>query len=209
MKSAAAREALDVFLSALALVILSPVLFAIVIAILCETGRPVFFAQNRVGRNGKLFRLVKFRSMRQGNAGPSITARGDSRITRVGGILRKFKLDELPQFWNVVRGDMSIVGPRPEVPQFVDTSNPVWRSVLSVRPGITDPASVAYRNEEELLAKATDRIRFYEETILPAKLAMNIEYIQKRSLWEDVKVIARTAKCTVFPAELDIKETGV
>jgi lipopolysaccharide/colanic/teichoic acid biosynthesis glycosyltransferase len=204
MKFSASRQALDVFLSLLALGLLSPFLMAISLAILCETGRPVFFTQNRVGKDGKVFRLVKFRSMRAGAAGSSITARGDSRITRVGKILRKFKLDELPQFWNVVRGDMSIVGPRPEVPEFVDATKPIWRSVLSVRPGITDPASVAYRNEEELLAKAADRIRYYEETLLPAKLAMNVAYIEKRSLWEDVKVIARTAKCAIFPSELDV-----
>jgi lipopolysaccharide/colanic/teichoic acid biosynthesis glycosyltransferase len=117
----------------------------------------------------------------------------------VGKILRKFKLDELPQLWNVVRAEMSLVGPRPEVPEFVDMNNPVWRSVLKVRPGITDPASIAYRNEEQVLAKSSDPIRFYRETVLPAKLALNLAYIQQRSAWRDMQVIFQTARCAVSP----------
>ena len=153
----------DRFLAGLALCMLSPLLVAIALAVLLGSGWPVLFRQTRVGQRGKAFQLLKFRTMRNGKSGPSITARGDSRITGVGRFLRKFKLDELPQLWNVVRGEMSLVGPRPEVPEFVDMNNPVWRSVLQVRPGITDPASIAFRNEEEILAKAADPIAFYEE----------------------------------------------
>jgi lipopolysaccharide/colanic/teichoic acid biosynthesis glycosyltransferase len=189
----------DRFLAALALCLLSPVLAAIALAVLAGSGAPVLFRQSRVGRDGKPFRLLKFRTMRSGKSGPTITARGDSRITGIGRFLRKFKLDELPQLWNVVRGEMSLVGPRPEVPEFVDMDNPVWRSVLQVRPGITDPASIAFRNEEEILAKAADPIAFYENNILPAKLALNLEYIGKKSFLSDIKVIAETVYCAVFP----------
>ena len=178
-KSGWGRTLLDCSISFVALLILSPFLLVIGAAVLVETGRPIFFTQNRVGRGGKLFRLIKFRTMRQGKSGPSITTRGDSRVTTVGRFLRKFKLDELPQLWNVVRGEMSLVGPRPEVPEFVDSNNPVWVSVLQVRPGITDPASIAYRHEEQLLAKAADPIRYYQETVLPSKLALNIAYLRE------------------------------
>jgi lipopolysaccharide/colanic/teichoic acid biosynthesis glycosyltransferase len=203
------RTLLDCSVSLIALLILSPVLLSIAAAVLLETGRPILFTQSRVGRGGKLFRLFKFRTMRAGKSGPSITSRGDSRVTRVGRFLRKFKLDELPQLWNVVRGEMSLVGPRPEVPEFVDVNNPVWLSVLQARPGITDPASIAYRHEEELLAKAADPIRYYRETVLPSKLALNVAYLRDRSLWQDLQVIARTAHCATFPGAYDAKESGV
>jgi lipopolysaccharide/colanic/teichoic acid biosynthesis glycosyltransferase len=138
--------------------------------------------------------------MRLGQKGSSITSLGDRRITRIGKFIRKYKLDELPQLWNVVRGDMSLVGPRPEIPQFVDLADPVWRSVLAVRPGITDPASIAYRDEEVLLATASDPIRFYKEKILPDKLARNLEYLQTRSVWSDITVIAETIRAVLLPA---------
>jgi lipopolysaccharide/colanic/teichoic acid biosynthesis glycosyltransferase len=201
-----ATQVVDSTLSAVALLVLSPLLGMIAAAIVLESGWPVLFSQVRVGRNAELFRLVKFRTMRGGRSGPSITASGDSRVTRVGRLLRKSKLDELPQLWNVVRGDMSLVGPRPEVPEFVDRSQPAWNSVLQVRPGITDPASIAYRNEEEILAKASDPIRYYRESVLPAKLALNVEYLEKRSLWQDVKVILRTVQCAFFPWAFEMKE---
>jgi len=203
------RQILDRCLAVLALLVLSPLLLLIGAAVVLDSGWPVFFGHNRVGCHGKLFRLLKFRTMRQGQAGPSITTSGDSRITRSGKFLRKFKLDELPQFWNVVRGEMSLVGPRPEVPEFVDMNNPMWNSILKFRPGITDPASITYRNEELLLATSSDPIRFYEESVLPAKLALNLAYLRKRSLWLDLKVIGQTAQCAIFPGDIPIKETGV
>jgi len=203
------RQSLDCCCSALALVILSPVLLLIAVAVLLETGRPVLFRQTRVGRGGTTFALLKFRTMIIGAKGLAITARGDSRITRTGRFLRKYKLDELPQLWNVVRGDMSLVGPRPEVPEFVETHSPIWRSVLRVRPGITDPASIAYRNEEELLAQAPDPIPFYREQVLPAKLALNVAYLQKRTLWLDVRVILQTARCAFFPGTWNSKESNI
>ncbi len=199
----------DRSLAALALCLLSPLLAAIALAVLLGSGWPVLFRQTRVGQEGKTFQLLKFRTMRSGKSGPSITARGDSRITDVGRFLRKFKLDELPQLWNVVRGEMSLVGPRPEVPQFVDMNDPVWRSVLHVRPGITDPASIAFRNEEEILAQAADPIAFYKSSILPAKLALNLSYIENKSFLRDIKVLAQTARCAIFPGGQDSKERGV
>jgi lipopolysaccharide/colanic/teichoic acid biosynthesis glycosyltransferase len=203
------RELFDRGLCLLGVLVLSPVLLLIGLAVTLETGLPVLFRQIRVGRNGEPFHLLKFRTMRAGKSGLSITVRGDSRVTRVGRVLRKFKLDELPQLWNVVRGEMSLVGPRPEVPEFVDMKNPVWRSVLRVRPGITDPASILYRNEEELLAKAPNPVEFYEETLLPTKLALNLAYLEKQSFWGDVGVIWQTARCAIFPGTQPAKETGI
>jgi lipopolysaccharide/colanic/teichoic acid biosynthesis glycosyltransferase len=203
------RTPLDFSVSFVALVILSPVLLAIGLAVVLDTGWPILFTQNRVGRGGKLFRLFKFRTMKLGKTGPAITSQGDARVTTVGRCLRKFKLDELPQLWNVVRCEMSLVGPRPEVPEFVDVNDPDWMCVLQARPGITDPASIAYRHEEALLAKASDPIRYYRETVLPNKLALNIAYLRKRSLWQDLKVIARTAHCATFPASYNSKESGI
>jgi lipopolysaccharide/colanic/teichoic acid biosynthesis glycosyltransferase len=201
------RHLFDQILAAVALLILSPVLLLVALAVLLESGRPILFTQSRVGREGKLFELLKFRTMRQGQSGPAITAKGDSRITRTGKFLRKFKLDELPQFWNVIRGDMSLVGARPEVPRFVDMNSPAWSLILKFRPGITDPASIAYRNEELLLATSADPIRFYEETVLPAKLAINMAYLEKRSFWMDLRVIGQTALCAVLPGAS--KGTGI
>ncbi len=192
------RQAFDQIASFLALMLLAPVLVTIGAFIFLESGWPVLFRQIRIGRNGERFQLLKFRTMRKGKSGPSLTIGGDARITVIGQILRKFKVDELPQLWNVVRGEMSLVGPRPEVPEFVDMSNPVWRSVLRVRPGITDPASIAYRNEGELLATVSEPVEFYRNSLLPTKLALNLEYLKKQSFWLDMKVILETVRCAMF-----------
>ena len=170
------RQVIDICLSAIGLVVLSPLLLMIAWSIVWETGLPILFSQDRVGHNGKLFRLLKFRTMRSDTKGLSLTVSGDSRITTVGRFLRKFKLDEIPQLWNVVRAEMALVGPRPEVPEFVDLNQPIWRSVLRVRPGITDPVSITFRNEEKLLATSSNPIRYYRESILPAKLAMSLAF---------------------------------
>jgi lipopolysaccharide/colanic/teichoic acid biosynthesis glycosyltransferase len=124
-------------------------------------------------------------------------------------VLRKFKLDELPQLWNVVRGQMSLVGPRPEVPEFVDLTQPVWRSVLRVRPGITDPVSIAYRDEENLLATANDAVRFYREILLPDKLARTLCYLENRSVWRDLLVVVQTIRCAAFPQQFESKRAEV
>ena len=160
------------------LALLSPVLATLALWILLCDGAPVLFSQMRVGRLGKHFRIWKFRTMRPGAAGGSITAAGDTRITAAGAVLRKFKLDELPQLFNVLRGDMSLVGPRPEMPEYVDRESPMWQAVLQVPPGITDLATLVYRDEEALLSAHSDTDRFYREAVLPAKLRLNLAYLQ-------------------------------
>jgi lipopolysaccharide/colanic/teichoic acid biosynthesis glycosyltransferase len=192
------------------LVLLSPVLVAIALAIVIENGRPVLFRQRRVGRYGEPFELVKFRSMRVGLSGTRITAGQDRRVTRVGSVLRRYKLDELPQLWNVLKGEMSLIGPRPEVPAFVDPRDARWRELLEVRPGIADLASLVYRNEEELLGGAADPERRYRDVIQPAKMALSLHYIRIRSLWQDMRLLAVTLRYSFVPAGFDprrIKES--
>lgn len=197
------KTLLDRIAAAAGMVVLSPLFLFLAVAILVETGRPVFFRQNRVGRNGKLFRLVKFRSMRIGLKGTKITAGSDSRITPLGAVLRKYKLDELPQLWNVLSGDMSLVGPRPEVPEFVDLANPLWRKVLGVRPGLTDYATLVYRDEERELAGVSQPEVYYREVIVPAKLSLATKYIDSRSFWLDLKIILLTVYYSVFPSRFN------
>jgi len=151
------------------------------------------FRQKRVGRSGRLFELLKFRTMVVADTGPQVTSRNDARITRLGRLLRKTKLDELPTFWNVLRGDMALVGPRPEVPRYVNQDDPKWSVILSVRPGITDPTTVALRNEEDLLARAYPDVETYYRTQLqPAKLTGYIDYLQQRTFRTDLSVLGRT-----------------
>lgn len=159
----------------------------------------MLFRQTRAGCGGRPFDLLKFRSMRSNAGGPRVTGGGDSRVTRLGRILRAYKLDELPQLWNIVRGDMSFIGPRPEVFDFVDLGDPVWRAVLSVRPGITDLATLVYRNEEQLLAASPDPVKEYRRSILPDKLALNLEYLRRRSLAADLRLLALTARYSFWP----------
>jgi lipopolysaccharide/colanic/teichoic acid biosynthesis glycosyltransferase len=141
--------------------------------------------------------------MRNGTQGSVITAAGDSRITRAGARLRRYKLDELPQLVNVLRGDMSLVGPRPEVPELVRMDSPIWRAVLQVRPGITDLATLLYRDEEKLLGASSEPNGFYRESILPAKLVLNLEYLVSRSFWQDLKLILLTIRYSLFPGGLN------
>ena len=153
-----------------------------------------------MGKNGKTFALVKLRTMREQNHGPEITATTDLRVTRVGRFLRKMKVDELPEFWNVLKGDMSLVGPRPEVPRYVDLRNPNWQVVLLARPGITDPVTLRLRNEEQLLAEVDGDVeRFYLEALQPVKLAGYLDYLETRSWIEDLKIILRTAVGVIHP----------
>jgi lipopolysaccharide/colanic/teichoic acid biosynthesis glycosyltransferase len=159
-----------------------------------------FFRQERVGRDGSTFVLYKLRTMRSSAGGSQVTASDDARITRVGRLLRWTKLDELPQLWNVLWGEMSLVGPRPEVPRYVNPGNPLWREVLRVRPGMTDPVSLSLRDEEALLARvAGDRERFYMEELQPVKLRQCLEYLQGRSFWTDLRVLGRTGLELLIP----------
>ncbi len=187
-----AKRLFDIAASAVGLVVLSPVMLAVAVAILLETGRPVLFTQIRVGRHEEPFRIHKFRSMRPA-AGARITAGGDPRITRVGAFIRRTKLDELPQLWDVLRGRMSLVGPRPEVPDMFAHYPAQARSrIAAVRPGITDLATLEFRNEEEILAGAADPERAYLDDVLPKKIALYLDYLDRRSFLLDLSIILRT-----------------
>ena len=189
-----AKRAMDIVLSACALAILWPLLLLIALAIWIDDPGPVFYRQVRVGRNGKTFRIYKFRSMVMDadKKGLAITVGRDSRITRVGAVLRKTKLDELAQLLNVLLGQMSFVGPRPEVPKYVELYTPYQRQVLLVRPGITDYASIAYRNENDLLAGAPNPEAMYIEQIMPDKIELNMKYLREISPLADIRLILKT-----------------
>ena len=189
-----AKRAMDIVLSACALAVLWPLLLLIALAIWIDDPGPVFYRQVRVGRNGKTFRIFKFRSMVMDaeKKGLAITVGRDSRITRVGAVLRKTKLDELAQLLNVILGQMSFVGPRPEVPKYVELYTPYQRQVLLVRPGITDYASIAYRNENDLLAGTDDPEKMYIEQIMPDKIELNMKYLREISPLADIRLILKT-----------------
>ena len=193
MRSLLLKRLFDMVAASIGLLLLAPLLLALAVWIKCDSAGPVFFLQERVGLHGKLFRIIKFRSMRQNNSGPQITVGADARITRSGRFIRAYKLDELPQLINVLLGDMSLVGPRPEVPRYVALyPADVREEVLSVRPGMTDLASVQYRSESTLLAASADPERTYVDTILPAKLALCRQYVRERNFLLDLKIIAMT-----------------
>ena len=190
-----AKRAFDLLLAGLGLLLLSPLLLLIALAVRLDSAGPVFYRQARVGRHGVPFRIHKFRTMTHDPraAGPQITVGADPRITRVGAWLRRHKLDELPQLIDVLRGTMSLVGPRPEVPRYVALYPEALRAkVLSVRPGITDLASIAFRHESELLARAADPEREYVQVVMPQKLALAARYAETASLGLDLKILWRT-----------------
>ena len=197
-KGGMAKHLFDVLASLAGLVILSPLFALIAVAIKLDSPGPVFFRGRRVGRNGRPFNIYKFRSMvvDADRKGPGITTAGDPRITRVGNVLRQTKLDELPQLINVVRGEMSLVGPRPEDVRYVALYTSEQRRVLSVRPGITSPASLRFRQEEDLL-RGEDWRRVYREQVLPAKLQIELDYLERASLWRDLCVLVQTVLALV------------
>jgi lipopolysaccharide/colanic/teichoic acid biosynthesis glycosyltransferase len=192
------KRIFDFICSTLGLIILSPILIAIAIKIKMGSDGPVFFKQIRVGEKNKEFEILKFRTMviDAEKLGRQITVGNDNRITKIGGFLRKYKLDELPQLINVFKGNMSLVGPRPEVPRYVKLYNEKQRKVLDVKPGITDLASIRYRDENDLLGEAENPDDFYINTIMPDKLALNLEYIHKNNVFFDIYIILKTIiKC--------------
>ena len=195
----ALKRVMDIAISGAALCVLWPVLLLIALAIVIDDPGPVFYRQVRVGRGGKEFRIFKFRTMvvDADKKGLHITVGRDSRITRMGALLRKTKLDELAQLLNVFLGQMSFVGPRPEVPRYVAMYTPYQRQVLLVRPGITDYASIAYRNENDLLAGADDPERMYVEEIMPAKIELNMKYLRRVSPLEDIRLIFATIAAVI------------
>lgn len=175
------------------LLVLWPVLLIVAVMIRVKMpGGPVIFKQKRVGQNGKLFTMYKFRSMTVGHGGSSVSVAGESRITPLGAKLRKYKLDELPELWNVLIGDMSFVGPRPDVPGYADKLEGEARAILKLKPGITGPASLKYRNEEEILAQQPDPIKYNDEVIFPDKVRINLEYLKHWSFCDDIKIIIYT-----------------
>ena len=188
------KRLFDLFAAAGGLVVLAPLLLIVALAIKLDSRGPVLFRQERVGLHGVPFRIHKFRTMRQDAEGEGqLTVGSDTRITRVGRFLRRFKFDELPQLIDVFIGNMSLVGPRPEVPRYVSTYPAEVRArVLGVRPGITDFASIAYRNENALLAASADPERTYLEEVLPAKLKLNLEYLDRQSVVLDLRIIFKT-----------------
>lgn len=188
------KRVFDVVASGLGLVALSPLFAILAIWIKLDSRGPVFYRQIRVGKGNHDFRLFKFRSMRPDSDRQGLITVGghDPRVTRSGYYIRKYKLDELPQLINVFIGDMSLVGPRPEVRKYVDMYTPAQMRVLSVRPGITSLASIRYRNENEILAEAEDPDRCYIERVMPDKLAIDLEYVGKANLWNDIKLIFST-----------------
>jgi len=192
------KRIFDLVCSTLGLIVLSPVFIFISIRIKSGSDGPIFFKQIRVGERSKEFEILKFRTMvvDAEKLGRQITVGNDSRITKIGAFLRKYKLDELPQLINVFKGDMSLVGPRPEVPRYVKLYNEEQRKVLEVKPGITDLASIRYRDENELLGEAENPDEFYINTIMPDKLALNLEYIRRNNIFLDIYIILKTIiKC--------------
>ncbi|MEI8122201.1 MAG: sugar transferase [bacterium] len=189
------KRVLDIAGALVGEVLLSPLLAVVWIAVVLESGLPGLFRQRRMGRGGSEFALYKFRTMtvlQRGTERGSFDVGSSARVTRVGKLLRKTKLDELPQLWNVLVGDMSLVGPRPEVRKWVEVYPERWAKVLSVRPGITDPASIEFRNEEELLAAAPDPETHYRNVILPQKLDLYERYVASQSLGGDISILFRT-----------------
>lgn len=187
------KRAFDLLGAACALVLLSPLLALLALWIKLDSPGPVFYRQERVGRFGRPFRIHKFRTMGADAGGLPLTVGDDPRITRAGRLLRRTRLDELPQFIDVLRGDMSLVGPRPEVPKYVAHWPAHLRErALAVRPGLTDPSSLAFIDEAQVLARAADPERVYIEQILPQKVQAAVDYADRASLWSDAAVLART-----------------
>lgn len=196
------KRAFDVAAAGAGLCLSLPVGVLCAAAIKLDSPGPVLFKHRRVGRGGRAIEVWKFRSMATGHAGSSVTVAGEARITRVGRILRRSKLDELPQLVNVLRGEMSIVGPRPEVEEYVRLFPEAYETILSVRPGLTDPASISFRDEELMLALSPTPEKTYREEVLPAKIALSTEYVENRSFTLDLTLVAKTLSTVVAPPDL-------
>lgn len=195
------KEIFDRISAIAGLLLLWPVMAVVALLIAVRMpGGPVIFRQQRVGRGGRLFTMVKFRTMTVGHSGSSVSVAGESRITPLGATLRRLKLDELPELWNVACGDMSLVGPRPDVPGYADMLTGDDRRVLELKPGITGPATLKYRNEEELLALCDDPVAYNDLVIFPDKVRINLEYLDSRTFVGDIYIILQTVLPGLFPA---------
>ncbi len=205
-----AKRVFDLVIALLGLIVLLPVLAIVAVLVQWSSPGPAQFRQIRVGRGGRDFVLLKFRTMTvQSDSETGTFDPGDSsRVTKVGRFLRATKLDELPQLWNVIRGDMALVGPRPEVRKWVEVNPDRWAIVHAVRPGITDPAAILYRNEEKILANVPDPERLYREEILPRKLDLYVEYVRTRTFWADLKILGQTAIAIIAGAPADPHASG-
>jgi len=187
------KRSFDFITSLIGIIVLFPIFIIVSLLVKISSVGPVFFVQKRIGKNGKIFQMIKFRSMfviQRSNS--TISVKGDVRITKVGAFLRKFKLDELPELWNVLKGDMSLVGPRPDVCGYADNLIGEDRKILELRPGITGVASLKYYNEEDVLATQSNPLKFNDEVIYPDKVRLNLDYYQNNNLWIDIKIIFAT-----------------
>lgn len=201
------KRLFDITASLTGLILLLPLLVVIAFLIRCCMPGPVLFRQYRVGRQGKQFVMVKFRSMELGHHGSTVSVKGESRITRLGAVLRRYKLDELPELWNVFKGEMSLVGPRPHVPGYTDQLKGRQQQVLSIRPGITCPASLKYAHEEELLANQPDPVSYHREVIFPDKVQIYIHYIENRSFGYDLQIILFTLLGKPMQKKMELNST--
>lgn len=186
------KRIFDIAASLFGLIVLSPVLIFIAVLIRIRMPGPALFKQKRTGRYGKAFTIFKFRSMTLDHGGSTISVKGENRITPLGGTLRKYKLDELPELWNILKGDMSFVGPRPDMPEYTDRLVGEERKILELRPGLTGPATLVYANEEELLASVEDPNKYNDEVLWPEKVRLNLEYYHERTFFGDILIILRT-----------------
>jgi len=186
------KRLFDVVFSSTGLIVMMPVLLIVGLLVKSTSKGPVLFRQTRVGKGLIPFSMIKFRTMKEGGGGNLVTASGDERITGLGRFLRKTKLDEFPELFNVLRGDMSFVGPRPEVPGFVSMYKDEWKKVFEVKPGITDPATIKYRNEEKLLKTGKNVENYYYNEILPDKIRINIDYINDATILKDINILLKT-----------------
>ena len=179
-------------MSLIGMVLMIPVYLTLAILIKIKMPGPVMFSQMRVGKEARLFRMYKFRTMKVNHGGSTVSVKGESRITPLGAVMRKYKLDELPELWNIFKGDMSFVGPRPDVPGYADKLTGNDRRLLSIRPGLTGPASMKYSNEEEILALQPDPVKYNDEVLYPDKVRINLKYVDNYSFFLDIKIILYT-----------------
>ncbi len=195
---------IEIMLALGGLAAMLPLLIVAAVAMKLTSKGPVLFRQPRVGFQGREFTLFKIRTMRNISSGPKVTSAKDRRVTRVGKLLRKTKIDEMPQLWNVVVGDMSLVGPRPEVPELVNKNDPMWRTILSVRPGVTHPITLKLRHEELLLGHVEDQAAFYKEVLQPYKMQGYVRFMAQKSWHSDVAVIAQTFRYVFLPRAVPV-----
>jgi lipopolysaccharide/colanic/teichoic acid biosynthesis glycosyltransferase len=193
------KRAIDITFAGAALVVLFPLFVLLAVLLKLDSEGPVLYRQSRMGRNSRTFQILKLRTMRNGEQGPAITLGSDPRITRFGAWLRRWKLDEFPQLWNVLRGDMSLVGPRPVIPELAREFAAEYKHLLAVRPGLTDPASVQYCNEVETLSLVPDPLKYFKTVLTPDKLRISRNYLQTATIASDLGVIVKTVVALMTP----------